>query len=107
MLVETNILALIQYRPYGEKMAEYVSGGTTGQKYVFTEKERDIETGYDYFGARFYDSDLGRWMTVDPLADKYPGWSPYNYVMGNPLRFICILNIIIRFWFSISYVDVS
>ncbi|MCC7004824.1 hypothetical protein IT397_02820, partial [Candidatus Nomurabacteria bacterium] len=69
MLVETNILALIQYRPYGEKMAEYVSGGTTGQKYVFTEKERDTETGYDYFGARFYDSDIGRWMSVDPLMD--------------------------------------
>ncbi|QOJ29219.1 MAG: RHS repeat-associated core domain-containing protein [Ignavibacteriales bacterium] len=67
-------------------MAEYVSGGTAAQKYVFTEKERDIETGYDYFGARYYDSDLGRWMTVDPLADKYPGWSPYNYVMGNPLN---------------------
>lgn len=44
--------------------------------------------GYDYFGARYYDSDLGRWLSVDPLADKYPGWSPYNYVMGNPLNSI-------------------
>lgn len=44
------------------------------------------QSGYDYFGARFYDSDLGRWMTVDPLMDKYPGWSQYNYVMGNPLN---------------------
>ncbi|MBV6513285.1 MAG: RHS repeat-associated core domain-containing protein [Ignavibacteriales bacterium] len=44
--------------------------------------------GYDYFGARFYDSDLARWMSVDPMADKYPGWSPYNYVMGNPLNSI-------------------
>ncbi|MFH1197428.1 MAG: RHS repeat-associated core domain-containing protein [bacterium] len=36
-------------------------------------------------GARHYISKLGRWMTVDPLAAKYPGWSTYNYVKCNPL----------------------
>ncbi|QOJ28867.1 MAG: hypothetical protein HRU80_08215 [Ignavibacteriales bacterium] len=83
-----TVVFAADYWPYGEKMAEYNSGSGTVQRYIFTEKERDTETGYDYFGARYYDSDLGRWLSVDPLMDTYPGWSPYNYVMNNPLRLV-------------------
>ena len=35
-----------------------------------------------------WNSELGRWLSVDPLADMYPGWSPYNYTLNNPLIFI-------------------
>ena len=56
------------------------------QRYKFTGKERDASTGLDYFGKRYYDSFRGQWLEVDPLADKYPGWSSYNYVENNPIR---------------------
>jgi uncharacterized protein RhaS with RHS repeats len=42
---------------------------------------------YDY-GARNYDPASGRWMNVDPLAEKYPSYSPYSYVMNNPINAI-------------------
>ena len=55
----------------------------------FTGKERDAETGYSYFGARYYDSDLsGLFLSVDPMADKYPSISPYAYCMWNPVKLV-------------------
>ena len=53
----------------------------------FTGKERDSETGYSYFGARFYDSDLMTgWLSIDPQSDKFPNISPYNYCNWNPVK---------------------
>jgi RHS repeat-associated protein len=84
----SEIVSAQDYYPYGEILRSYTLGSGANNKYYFTEKERDTETNYDYFGARYYDSELARWLQVDPLADKYPGWSPYNYTVNNPLRFI-------------------
>ncbi len=54
-----------------------------------TGKERDSETGFSYFGARYYDSDiLTGWLSMDPMADKYPSMSPYNYCALNPIRIV-------------------
>ena len=54
-----------------------------------TGKERDSETGFSYFGARYYDSDLMTgWISVDPMADKYPNISPYAYCAWNPIKLV-------------------
>ena len=47
------------------------------------------ETGFSYFGARYYDSDiLTGWLSVDPMADKYPNISPYAYCGWNPVKLV-------------------
>ena len=59
------------------------------QALLHTGKERDSETGFSYFGARYYDSDLmTSWLSVDPMADKYPALSPYAYCAWNPVRLV-------------------
>jgi RHS repeat-associated protein len=56
---------------------------------TFTGKERDEETGYGYFGARYMDHELmTMWLSVDPMADKYPSISPYAYCAWNPVRLV-------------------
>ena len=57
--------------------------------FVFTGKERDEETGYGYFGARYMDHELmTMWLSVDPMADKYPSISPYAYCAWNPIKLV-------------------
>ena len=77
----------IHYAPYGELIANQQMIGYD-ERYKFTGKERDTETGYDYFGARFYDHRKGFWNSVDPLADKYPNVTPYLYCNGNPIMLV-------------------
>ena len=66
-------------------------------RFRFTGKERDEATGFDYFGARYYNSDLSIWLSaastrpmggMDPLADKYPSMSPFMYTAGNPVMLV-------------------
>jgi len=70
--------------PFGE---EQIGQRLTNfnSRYTFSAKEKDIETGYSYFGARYYTSDLSIWLSVDPMSDKYPNMTPYAYCANNPV----------------------
>ncbi len=55
--------------------------------FAFTGKEKDEETGFGYFGARYMDHELmTMWLSVDPMSDKYPSISPYAYCAWNPIN---------------------
>ena len=61
---------------------------TSNSSYTFSAKEKDSETGLSCFGSRYYSSDLSIWLSVDPMASKYPSLSPYTYCANNPVRVV-------------------
>jgi RHS repeat-associated protein len=73
-----NIKAESDYYPWG---GELQFTNNDSNHYKFTGKERDTETGLDYFGARYYSSGLGRWVSADWSAK--PQAVPYAH-FGNP-----------------------
>jgi len=118
---KTGALANVKrhdYLPFGEELFAATGGRTTTQGYSggdgirqqFTQKERDNETGLDYFGARYYASPQGRFTGVDPYdinverqetsdpdeADalfkdyvRQPQhWNHSSYALNNPLRYL-------------------
>ena len=77
----------VAYIPYGEVFVEQ-RNGTWNTPYLFNAKELDEETGLYYYGARYLDPTGTRWLSVDPLFEKYVGMTPYGYCEGNPVRFV-------------------
>ena len=71
----------LQYLPYGEIWRNQQRMGYN-ERYKYTGKERDVETGDDYFGARHYTSALSGWLSPDPMMDKCPSISLYAYFDG-------------------------
>ena len=77
----------ISYIPYGEVFVEETAGGWLSP-YYFNANELDEETGLYYYGARYLDPAGARWLSADPMLEKYMGMSPYNYCAGNPVRYV-------------------
>ena len=74
--------------PFGETMAEQYPNSYYKTPFKFSGKEMDEQTGLHYFGARYYDSQVSIWLSVDPLAESYPNFNPYNYTMQNPINLV-------------------
>ncbi|MDQ0595429.1 RHS repeat-associated protein [Chryseobacterium ginsenosidimutans] len=62
--------------------------GSYNNPYKFNAKELDEDTGLYYYGARYYNPRLSIWYGVDPLGEKMLSWSPYNYTLDNPIKYI-------------------
>lgn len=76
------------YYPFGGLFGE--STGSTGQRYKYNGKEFDRTHGLDWYdyGARHMSPDVGRFTTIDPMAEKYYSISPYAYCGNNPVNAI-------------------
>ncbi len=77
------------YYPFGGERVVLDLG--IGNNYKFTSKERDLETGCDYFGARYYCNSIGRWLTPDGKASSSKlfnpqTWNRYTYVLNDPVN---------------------
>ena len=76
------------YYPFGALFGESTNGDV--QRFKYNGKELERMHGLDWYdyGARHLDAALGRWSTIDPMAEKYYNLSPYNYCGNNPIKFI-------------------
>ncbi len=84
-----NAVQVTNYYPSGASLAESPAQSDQGtQPYKYNGKELDREGGWDAYdyGARMYDPAMGRFMTMDPMAEKYYSVSPYAYCGNNPVN---------------------
>jgi RHS repeat-associated protein len=85
-----NVVERHDFYPFGEEISQTQSK----DQYLFTGKPRDLETGLDYFGARYYSSNLSRFLTPDQKSISMEKlvepqeWNLYIYVGNNPLKYI-------------------
>jgi RHS repeat-associated protein len=83
-----QVISYEEYHPFGSTSFHTVDTGAeiSAKRYRYTGKERDDETGLYYYGARYYASWLGRWLSADPSGAS-DGLNLYEYVKSNPERF--------------------
>ncbi len=91
----SEIISEKHFYPFGLQLKGFntdvsPNSNSMAEKFAFNGKENNPELGlkwYD-FGARNYEASLGRWMNIDPLAEKYLNYSTYNYTLNNPIVYV-------------------
>jgi RHS repeat-associated protein len=88
--VKSPVVQMDDYYPFGLTFNSYQreNGMMNLYQYNGKEKQDELALGWLDYGARMYMSDIGRWGVVDPLAEKTRRWTPYNYTLNNPIRYI-------------------
>jgi RHS repeat-associated protein len=87
-----DVVTANDYYPFGSLMPErnYNAAGKKDYRFGFNGKENDndvkgVEGGQQDYGLRIYDPRIGKFLSVDPLTDDYPSWSPYPFAMNRPI----------------------
>ena len=88
-----DVTQTLNHLPYGEDWIDVQNYAETRYPrlgiYTYNGKEKDYESSFQYYGARYYWSELlTGWISVDLMMDKYPGMSPYNYCVWNPIKLV-------------------
>ncbi len=81
------VAAYRAYLPSGELLLEQERKAAP-LKFTFNGKEEDPASGLNYFGARYLNPQDGHWLSLDPMAEAFPGHNPYAFGLHNPLRFV-------------------
>ena len=74
------------YDAFGNLLSPQASGDTN--RYLFSTKEFDSRSGLQFFGSRYYDPEIGRWLTPDPLGFAAGQINLYVYVNNNPVNLV-------------------
>ena len=87
---EGSVIEQNAYYPFGSRHTFGNTYAQTTNRFKFNGKEEQTAGNLNYldYGARMYDSNIGRWMMQDPLSEKYYAYSPYNYCVNNPVMFV-------------------
>ncbi len=99
-----NMVEHIAYFPYGQTR---INTGTKDMHHKFTGQELDAETGLYFYGARYYDPQLGRFISADtivPNPRNPQDLNRYSYVSNNPLNYIDPTG---HSWFSKAWHDIE
>ncbi|HTN08213.1 RHS repeat-associated core domain-containing protein [Agriterribacter sp.] len=83
---EADVMSAQDYYPFGMQMPGRTYTSANNYRYGFNGKEQDKEgpVQYDY-GFRIYDPALGRFKSVDPITNKYPELTPYQFASNRPI----------------------
>ena len=92
-ITEPLVLQENHYYPFGMTMGSemnYYDNQDPEDRHKYNSKELVEDCGLDFYdyGARWYDASIGRWTSVDPLASDYAWFSPYGYVLDNPISLL-------------------
>ena len=83
----SSVIEQNAYYPFGSRHTFGSTYAQTTNRFKFNGKEEQTTGNLNYldYGARMYDSNIGRWMVQDPLSEKYYAYSQYSFSGNNPI----------------------